>query len=657
MNDPHCIIRVSEDKLNATLSLRQKDDDVTGCPLNAADVQALLARLGIINGVDAGSIDEAVTYLRKHPESTRNFHVATARPATAQGSPVNLLFSEQQFTYEQQNKDGTITPHSFTLTPMVPAGARLAIPHTDQHAEMEKDVFGNNAAAPPVGSAIRIRAGENVEFQKKSRFFTAAFAGYPATKRTLDNGIDFLEISVNRLFQVSPDAMSATLALRPSLPDKSPPDFETLLAILDEERIVFGRLNKQIQTCIDAVAEQQKPKAVTVAMGIRPQNGTDAKLRFEIEVGPLPGKIRGDGSIDFRERKMFVAVSEGELIAVKVPQTAGVAGRDVHGVEIPQKPGKDLNLKVSDDAVFDPQTGEVRAARSGVLSMVTENSVKVCSKQVIAGDVDYKTGNIISRDTLEISGSVQPQFKVVAFGDITIGGNVEKAILRSDANIIIKGGIIGQRSRVQARGDVDIRFLERGRVFARGNIMLRKSGYYCRLHTWKDCFCPPEVKIIASQVVAGGSLTLGDVGAENADPAILAAGVDPERLQLYYDYRRARDEKRALFDRKRQLVGADSENVAFLEVKQELQWAEDALRTLNMIPDTQLGENPQGMTQLPQNEIIVHGTIHGGTELRIGNTTTVLEATVSRVRFHLAYKQTGRYRPQPTIVSTPLETE
>lgn len=87
-------------------------------------------------------------------------------------------------------------------------------------------------------------------------------------------------------------------------------------------------------------------------------------------MGPLPGKIRGDGSIDFRDRKMFVGVNVGKLIAVNMPKTEGVAGKDVHGNSVPQNPGQDLIIKVTDDAVYDDETGEIRASRSGVLSMV-----------------------------------------------------------------------------------------------------------------------------------------------------------------------------------------------------------------------------------------------------------------------------------------------
>ena len=41
-----------------------------------------------------------------------------------------------------------------------------------------------------------------------------------------------------------------------------------------------------------------------------------------MDVGPVAGKLMGDGSIDFRERRMFIGVNKGELIATKVLATS-----------------------------------------------------------------------------------------------------------------------------------------------------------------------------------------------------------------------------------------------------------------------------------------------------------------------------------------------
>ncbi len=643
--------------LEVTLFLQPEKNGNDGCALSSSSVLELLDDRDIIFGINTEAVEAAVTFFIDNPDSTQTFLIAAGTTPTEISSPIELLFSEETVRYELEGEGDETISRTYSQAPLVRPETLLAQPFDMAQAITGRDVFGNEIAATLDDTATKVVSGENVEFCKDTGSFQATASGYPTMDRTIENEVELLTISVEQALQISPDAMSAKLALRPPPPNTPPPEPQSLARILDEKRVTFGILNNQIQTCINTVVEKRVPMEIIAAMGMLPQDGTDAKLHFEIEVGPLPGKIRGDGSIDFRERKMFVGVNKDQLIAVKKPQTAGIAGKNVHGSEVPQKPGQDLNIKVTDDAVYNPETGEVRAARSGVLSLVTENSVKVCAKQVVSGDVDFTTGNIISRDSLEIGGSILPQFKVIAFGDIKVGGNVEKANLRSDANIIIKGGIIGRRSRVQARGDIDIHFLEHGRVFAKGNIVLRKSAYYCRLHSWKDFFCPPTVKIIASQVVAAGSLTMGDVGADNADAALVAASIDPESLQLLYDYRRARDTKQLEMERLCQLVGADSQNQAFLDIQQELQSTNEALRRLNLVPDMHPDAPPESTTHLPREHITIHGTIYAGTIVRIGNVTIELADNLTRVRFQAIYNDTdtASQNAQPTITAIPIE--
>ncbi len=654
MKEAHCTIQVSADKLEAYLNLSSEDGNEL-IPLDEAAVSQQLQEKGIIVGVDHDAISQAVTHLSQNQESSRKFLVAATPGISEVPLPVDLLFSEVPTNYEVQHEDGNSVILSFMQVILVHPHTVLARPYSKEQLKVPQDIYGNDITPQDKSTEIRPVAGENVEYCKKTGVFTSTISGYPGIERCLENGVELLTIFVTPILQVTPDAMLAHLSLRPP-PKPHSLTLEEVVSVLDSERVVFGRLEKKLQTALETINHKQQPVEVTAAMGVKTQDGQDAKLKFRVEVGPLPGKERGDGSVDFRERKMFVGVSMDELIAVKIPLTAGKAGRNIHGDEIAPSPGKDFNLKVTDDAVYNQETNEIRATRSGVLSLVTENSVKVCAKQVVSGDVDYNTGNIISRDAVEITGSVKPKFKVIGVGDLTIGGNVEKAALRSDANVIIKGGVLGSRSKVFARGDVDIVFLENGRVFARHNIILRKSGYYCRLHAWKDILCPPEAKIIAAQVIGAGSLTLGNVGSENADKAVIGAGVDPDRLQLYYDYQRAVNTIEEEYDQLCQLYGAQADKPTLLEARQELKKAQKMLRGLNMDNEETAEGEQQNSEQLNQQTITVTGTVFQGTEVRIGNTMLILDETMSKVRFHLTYSKNdetdGAYCP--TITATPL---
>ena len=115
---------------------------------------------------------------------------------------------------------------------------------------------------------------------------------------------------------------------------------------------------------------------ITIARGLLPINGKDAYFRFEIETGPIPGKILKDGTIDFRERRIFTGVDENQVIAIKIPQTSGTPGMNVLGEVISPQPGNDLAVKVSGDVNYSPETGQVTATKAGVLSTVKGNDIK-----------------------------------------------------------------------------------------------------------------------------------------------------------------------------------------------------------------------------------------------------------------------------------------
>lgn len=635
LTHPACSLSVSNDRLKVFLAPYEEGSEKQPCPLSTESVLASLAEQGITVGVDKETVAWAVSSLTNNPDVSRVFTIVSSPALKLINPDYSLTFHENTVLYSVTDEEGNRDSATYPQVELVAPGTVLAKATGDDAQPPRLDVFGEtlpegswNADAEPV-------CGPNVEFIEDDNTFRATAYGYPYIEKVQENDVPGLRISVDSPIWVSLDVMSASFALRPLGPGENVPKIDTLTDILQHEKVVFGVLHGQLEKCLELLPKLALPTKEIVAMGINPVDGIDARLKFHVEVGPLPGKLRGDGSIDYRERKMFVGVGIDELIAVKIPSTPGRPGTNVHGGEIAQKPGKDFVIKVTDDAIYDESTGEVRAARSGVLSMVSENSVKVCARQVVSGDVDYSTGNIISSGALEIRGGVRPQFKVVAMGDISVGANVENASIRVDANIICKQGVVGQDSKILARGDADLQFLEHGRVFARGNVVLRKSCYYCRLHSWKDISCPPESRIIGSQIIAAGSLVLGNIGDDHARPAILGANIDPTRFQQYLDNLRLLRQRQEEYDQLYLLLGADSDSAALVKSRKLLKQVKSAVQKASFLPGTESGEDHDEQEQVPEQTITVHGKIYRGTEIRIGNQVTEVDQTMSKVRFRV----------------------
>ena len=509
MSSTTYFLQVSSDYLQARIHSGPEHPGDIPVPMDQA-LSQVLATSGIVYGL----CDETITRVeaaRTHGHDLEKPLVVAQGTAAIKGQKgLHPRHAASSLLVDTVNADGQTEFEEILLYPLVHSGDILACQGPPSAPENGKDIYGQEVSCPfpPMQNIV---AGEHTELDDTGEQLVATVTGYPYLYTIPKAGVEHLHLGIEPLIQVTPDKMQALLCLKPTPPGHSLPGQEEIEHELDAMQIVHGRLPRSIAQCLRQCMEQQRQQTQIIALGVLPTRGMDAWLKFTTDVGPMPGKLMDNGEIDYRERNMFIGVSEGQVIAVRVPPTPGSPGYDIYGNTIAQTMGKDIKVRVTDDAAFDEVTGEIRAMRSGVLSLLSEGTVKVCSRQVISQDIDFKTGNIVSRDALEIRGSIYPKFRVNALGDILIRGNVEKAQARSDANVVVQRGLIGDYAVIRCRGEVDIHFVERGRIFSGGSILLRKSAYYCRLHSGGNITCPPSTRILASQVIAAGSLVLAHI--------------------------------------------------------------------------------------------------------------------------------------------------
>lgn len=493
---------------------------------------------------------------------------------------------------------------------------------------------------PPAGNPSprpsELVTGKHTLLSDDKSSLLAEVDGYPLLSKKTNKGIDLIMISLVPIVSISEDKMEATVNLYPPVSNCPELTGEILFDVLTHNGIRFGMtpeyLNELLTRCKE---ERSLLMNETIARGLLPLNGKDSFLRFEIEVGPLPGKLLGNGKIDFRERKMFVGVTKGQTIATRIPPTDGTPGLNVLGDEVPQLPGRSLPVTVSDDAEYDEESGVIRAIRSGILSLVNENSIKVCAKQVISGNIDYNTGNIESQDAVEISGTILPGFKVVTHGDLLLGGNARSAIIKCQGNLVVKGGILGEQCQVKVEGDADFGFMEQGHLRVKGKVIIRKQAYYSTIMADGEIHCKESSQIMAGFLMSGASLNLGNVGSANSPPALLAAGIAPGRYLRYLKMRsqlRDMEQERLLFLQRHGL----KQNIRQRESLEESIYSlHQDMTKLNVIPGTGANTAESGTEYLKTITITVQGTIFSGTELQIGNATKTIERDLRAIRFSL----------------------
>ncbi len=498
-----------------------------------------------------------------------------------------------------------------------------------------------------------VRSGTNTHYSEDGETLLASIVGYPRIDiiDAAEGEEPTLLITVKPLVEVSRNKMNATLRLQPPIPDGFTIQESNLSELIKEAGILFGINEQALQDSINLVKEGFNDfHEIPLAEGMSSEIGVDASLEFAITVGPIPGLVQEDGTIDFRERGIMTAVRKGDLLATVIPEIPGASGTNVLGEDVEPEGGQELKIKVKNDVGYDEETGEIVATNDGIFSIVNNSEINVSSKYEVKGDVDYTTGHIDSGNCVIVQGAVQPGFKVTTGGDLQIKQEVMSGIISSLGNVLVSGGITGEKTEITAAGDVDIKFIEQGKIQSGGNVIIRKQSYYSTIDAAGDIRCPAGTNIVGGSLVAGGMVTVANVGSESSKSVLLAAGVDFERLRLMFELKETLSEQQDEIIQRLQRHGGSARSKKIRKMEAAVDETKLKILKLNLIPGTALfsrvGElkgmlegSDENDTIRPTNietiSIAVHGTIHRGTQLRIGNAKLVLQKTISNRRLKL----------------------
>ncbi|MBL4908607.1 MAG: DUF342 domain-containing protein [Alteromonadaceae bacterium] len=225
-----------------------------------------------------------------------------------------------------------------------------------------------------------------------------------------------------------------------------------------------------------------------IAIGKDPVDGKNAKIKPLVQSAQdriLRPKEREDGSVDMRDFGDIVCVKVGEALAKKIPLTEGVKGFTVTGTPLQPTAGDDIELKAGEGTRLSSKNQSVLVSEKVGMPKFTENTVEVNDVYSIK-NVDVSSGNITFEGCVIIEGDVTEGMKVIASGDITIGGFVESALLDAGGDITISGGIIGRKHDVEDMSVTDcnmsVNISSRGHIYAK----------YCQ---YANIYCTGDLRI------------------------------------------------------------------------------------------------------------------------------------------------------------------
>jgi hypothetical protein len=249
-----------------------------------------------------------------------------------------------------------------------------------------------------------------------------------------------------------------------------------------------------------------------IASGKPAINGKDAFIKPLVESAQariLQPKKLDDGSVDMRDLGDIVCVKVGDSLAEKIPLTQGTIGYTVFASPLDPTPGNDVELEVGEGTSISPNNKNLLVSDRVGLPKVINNGMEVDEVYKIK-EVNVATGNIIFTGSVIIDGDVTEGMKVVASGDISVGGFVESATLESGGDITISGGIIGRKHDVEKMAITDIAMSVN--IKAKGNIFA-KYGQYSQITCGQDVRI--ENQLLHSIMDIKGRLWVGKIEQAN----------------------------------------------------------------------------------------------------------------------------------------------
>lgn len=318
-------------------------------------------------------------------------------------------------------------------------------------------------------------------------------------------------------FKLDKEQMSATAEITTAMGGKHV-GAKTILNAAQESGVKKGFIKEELIKLAQLVSISPPGTLVShvIAKGKPAIRGKDAQTRPLVQCAQdriLRPQKKEDGSVDMRDLGDIICVKVSDPLMQKIPLTLGINGYKVTGVVIVPEPGDDLFLVSGEGTQISPKNPNILESLLAGLPKFIDNGMEVDDVYKIK-KVDVGSGHINYEGSVIIKGDVNEGMKVVASGDITVGGFVESATLIAGGDITIAGGIIGRKQEIEAHQQSDIKMSVN--ISAKGNV-LSKHCQYAEINCDADVYI--EKQLMHSVLDVAGKVWVGR--AEKADGRLI----------------------------------------------------------------------------------------------------------------------------------------
>lgn len=389
-----------------------------------------------------------------------------------------------------------------------------------------------------------------------------------------------------------------------------------------------------LQAALDrAAASGEDIVDLVIARGQTPQPPRDGSLEWTAPYFTAGFMIDSETKrIDFRQKAEELTVEKGQLLVRVHPPIDGRDGVDIFGRAIKVARAKPAAIRPGRQVVWDEKDQGYRAGCEGRIRFAAA-VLEVDNVYHIAGDVGSATGNIKHNGHLIVDGNIEPDSRVECSGDFDVHGLVYASDIECGGTLLVRSGInqtLAKRMRVT--GDVVAKYIHNAALEVSGAVHVATEILQSRIHSLGTIDCR-HGRIVGGEVVSAADIIVGEVGSRADARTTLAAGLHlglMHRVQANLATIRQCAEiirtlspayKQAMAN-SRGLTAAQREEAMEMEFK--INEAQDTIAELEKQNQTLSREAYAGRGS----HILILGTVHPGTVLRVYNAQQVVEESL-----------------------------
>jgi uncharacterized protein (DUF342 family) len=327
--------------------------------------------------------------------------------------------------------------------------------------------------------------------------------------------------------EITEGEMKAVVKVSPPGPGGRDYSAENYTNLLHNNKVYYG-INE------DAVSKQvDNPvyhEPVALAEGDKPVDGRDAYIQYNFETDKSKVHLREEssGQVNFKDLNIIQNVVENQPLAVRIAAQDGKNGKNVRGVMLLAKDGKNIplpvgkNVHVADDGVT------ILADINGQV-LVVNNKINVEPVYTADDGVNLKSGNIEFLGTVIVNGDVEDGFFIKAAGNIEVNGTVEKAELVCEGDIIVTQGITGKgQGTIKSGHSVWAKFIENSIVESGDMVVVSDGIINSQVDAVHRVLCQGKrAAIVGGRVRAGEEINAKNIGSPSGTETVLEVGFDP----------------------------------------------------------------------------------------------------------------------------------